>query len=148
MFLSHRNSKILLAGVLSAALISGFVVATSAAAASSPIIKVTPAKSLKSGQKIKVSGSGFTPKDGVYIVECLANAQGQAECDTLGAVPATIDAKGKLLPTVFVVATGKIGSKTCGTTKADANACDISVGNMTGGDSATKAISFLIKKKK
>lgn len=148
MFLSYRNSKILFVGVLCATLVSGFVISTTASAATSPIIKVTPAKALKNGQKIQVSGSGFTPKDGVYIVECLANAQGQAECNTAGAVPATIDAMGKLHATPFVVVTGKIGSKTCGTTKADANACDISVGNMSGGDSTTKAISFSVKNKK
>ncbi len=146
MFLSHRNSKLLLAGVLSLTLVSGFVIATTASATNSPVIKVTPAKALKNGQKIKVSGSGFTPKDNVYIVECLANAKGQAECNTAGAIPATIDAKGKLHPTIFVVATGKIGSETCGTKKADAKACDISVGNITGGDSTTTAISFFVKK--
>ena len=146
MFLSYRNSKILLAGILSATLVSGFVISTTASAATSPVIKVTPAKALKNGQKIKISGSGFTPKDGVFIVECLTNALGQAECNTAGAVPATIDAKGKLPATVFTAITGKIGSKTCGTSKADANSCDISVGNMAGGDSTTKAISFTVKK--
>jgi len=148
MFLSNRNSKIIYASLLSISLISGFIISTSASATSSPVIKVAPAKALKNGQKITVTGSGFVPKDSVYIVECLANAQGQADCNTAGAVPATIDAKGKLHATAFVVATGKIGSKTCGTTKADANACDISVGNATGGDSTTKAISFAVKSKK
>lgn len=147
MFLSTRNSKILLAGILSTALIGGFVIANSASAASSPVIKVTPAKSLKNNQKVKVSGSGFTPKDSVFIVECLSKAQGQADCNSLAAVPATIDSKGKLRPTYFTVITGKIGSKTCGTSKVDANACDISVGNMSGGDSTTMAISFFVKKK-
>lgn len=146
MFLSNRNSKIIYTSVLSVSLISGFITSTSASAAGSPVIKVAPAKALKNGQKIQVTGSGFMPKDSVYIVECLVNAKGQADCNTAGAVPATIDAKGKLHATAFAVATGTIGSKTCGTKKADANACDISVGNATGGDSTTKAISFAVKK--
>ena len=146
MFLSNRNSKILYASVLSAALISGFITITSASAASSPVIKVAPAKALKNGQKIMISGSGFTPNDNVYVIECLANAKGQADCNTIGAVPATIDAKGKLHATAFAVATGTIGSKKCGTTKANASACDISVGNATGGDSTVGAISFAVKK--
>ncbi len=146
MFFSNRNSKIIYAAVLSSALISGLVIAGSASAAKSPVVKVAPAKSLKNGQKIQVSGSGFAPKDSVYIVECLAKATGQGDCNTLGATPATIDAKGVLHATAFTVITGSIGSKTCGTTKANANACDISVGNATGGDSGTAAISFVVKK--
>ena len=146
MLLSNLNSKKIIAAILSATLISGFVITTSASAAGSPTIKVAPAKALKNGQKIQISGSGFTPKDSVYIVECLANAKGQADCNTAGAVPATIDAKGKLHATAFAVATGTIGSKACGTTKANANGCDISVGNATGGDSTVGAISFAVKK--
>ena len=146
MFLSNRNSKKIIAAVLSATLISGFVIITSASAAGSPTIKVAPAKALKNGQKVQVSGSGFTPNDNVYIIECLANAKGQADCNTAGAVPAAIDAKGKLHATSFAVATGTIGAKLCGTTKANANGCDISVGNATGGDSTTGAISFSVKK--
>ena len=147
MFLSNRNSKILYAAVLSAILVSGLIIANPASATASPVLKVAPAKALKNGQKIQVSGSGFTPNDSVYIIECLANAKGQADCNTAGAVPASIDAKGKLHATAFAVATGTIGTKMCGTTKANANACDISVGNATGGDSTTKAISFVVKGK-
>jgi hypothetical protein len=147
MFLSNRNSKIIYASILSTILVSGLVIANPASAAKAPVIKVTPAKALKNGQKITVSGSGFTPKDSVYIVECLAKATGQADCNTLGATPATIDAKGKLPSTSFTVVTGAIGTKTCGTSKANANACDISVGNPTGGDSTTGAISFVVKGK-
>ena len=146
MFFSSRTTKVIYASVLSAALVSGFIITTSASAAASPVLKVSPAKALKNGQKIVISGSGFTPKDNVYIIECLVSAKGQADCNTAGAVPATIDAKGKLPTTSFAVAAGTIGSKTCGTTKANANGCDISVGNATGGDSTTKAISFAVKK--
>ena len=53
MFLSYRNSKILLAGILSATLVSGFVISTTASAATSPVIKVTPAKALKNGQVLR-----------------------------------------------------------------------------------------------
>ena len=148
MTLTNRKAKALFALMLTSSLISGFVATNSASAAATPVIKVTPAKALKNGQKIMVSGTGFTPNDSVYIIQCLTNAKGQADCNTMGATPATIDAKGKLKATAFVVATGTIGTKKCGTTKADANACDISVGNATGGDSTTGAISFAVKAKK
>ena len=148
MSLSNRNTRLLFSLLISSSLVAGFIVANPASAAASPVIKVTPSKSLKNGQKIKVSGTGFTPKDSVYIVECLTNAKGQADCNSLGAVPATVDSRGMLPATSFTVTTGAIGAKTCGTSKADANACDISVGNVSGGDSTTGAISFAVKAKK
>ena len=148
MFSSTRASKVVLAAVLASSLVGGVVMASSATAAGSPTIKITPAKGLKNGQKVTVTGSGFTPKDNVYIVECLKNSTGQADCNALGAVPAVITAKGKLPATSFTVATGTIGPKTCGTSKADANGCNISVGNPSGADSTTTGISFVVPGKK
>ena len=145
---SNRKTKNLLTGVLSIILISSFVTPNLASAAGKPSIKVSPAKGLKNNQSIQISGSGFTPKDSLYIVQCLVTAKGQADCNTAGAVPTTVDASGKFTKTAFVVVTGKIGTKTCGTSKADAKNCDISVGNITGGDSTALPISFAIKGKK
>ena len=147
MFLTNRNSKIFMAAILSSVLVSGVVIANPANAAG-PVIKVTPAKALKNGDKVTVSGTGFTPNDSVYVIQCLTTAKGQADCAMSTLVPVVIDAKGKLAKTTFTVATGTVGSKTCGTSKADANSCDVSVGNATGGDSTTAAISFAVKAKK
>ena len=141
-----KNKKIKLIGssILISALVSGVILGTTANAA--PVIKITPAKGLKNGQKVTVTGKGFTPKDNVFVLECTNSAKGEADCDITGAVPAKIDAKGNLPKVVFTVSTGNIGTMTCGTSKKDAAACDISVGNITGGDSTTGAIVFTVSK--
>jgi len=104
---------------------------------------VTPSKGLTNGETVKVSGSGFTPNDSVFILECLANATGQSGCAITGIpTPISITAKGVLPTTTFKVATGTIGTGTCGTTAANASACAISVGNASGGDTMGAVISF------
>lgn len=106
-------------------------------------LSVTPSTGLTNGQSVKVSGSGFTPHDSVFVLECLANATGQSGCDIQGIpTPITITASGTLPVTTFKVVTGHIGSGTCGTTAANASACAISVGNVSGGDTAGKVITF------
>jgi hypothetical protein len=108
------------------------------------VLVVTPSTGLSNGEKVKVSGSGFTPKDSIYIVECLANASGQNGCQLPTSIPTplTITAKGVLPTTTFTVSTGTIGSGKCGTTAANAAACAISAGNATGGDTAQAVIKF------
>ncbi len=106
-------------------------------------LSVTPSTGLSNGQSVKVSGSGFTPHDSVFILECLANATGQSGCNIQGIpTPITITAAGTLPVTTFKVVTGHIGTGTCGTTAANASACAISVGNASGGDTAAKVITF------
>ena len=53
-----------------------------------------------------VSGTGFKPKDKVYITECQATAKGEAGCDILTATPVKITAAGVLPKTKFKVVTG------------------------------------------
>ena len=114
------------AGVVSAA--SNKV--TPKAASKSPTLTVTPSTGLSNGASVKVSGTGFTPHDSVFILECLANAKGQAGCNIQGFPTSVKISAGGVLPvTVFKVATGRIGTGTCGTTAANASACAISVGN-------------------
>jgi len=106
-------------------------------------LTVMPSTGLTNGQSVKVSGSGFTPHDSVFILECLANATGQSGCNIQGIpMSVTITASGTLPVTTFKVATGHIGTGTCGTTAANASACAISVGNASGGDTAVKVITF------
>jgi hypothetical protein len=134
--------------IVSSGLIAGAVTSgAGATAAKTPKLVVTPSGGLRNGQVVKVSGSGFKAHDQVFIVECLATAQGQAQCATLGATLATISAKGLLASTKFKVATGKIGNGKCGTTTANLKSCAISVGNISGGDSATARIYFIAPKK-
>ena len=103
---------------------------------------VTPSTNLTKGQKVSVSGSGFTPNDQVYLVECLLKATGQNGCDVATATPVTITAKGVLPPTAFSVVTGVVGSGTCGTNASNLKACALSAGNASGGDSAVAPIVF------
>jgi hypothetical protein len=108
----------------------------------SPTLVVTPNVNLTKGETVTFSGTGFTPNDEVYLVECLANAGGSSGCDTATAAPVTISAEGVLPSTKFSVLTGKIGSGTCGTTASNLKSCAVSAGNASGGDSAVAPITF------
>jgi hypothetical protein len=96
---------------------------------------------------VYVSGTGFKPKDTVYITECQVTAKGEAGCDIFLATPVTISAAGVLPRTKFKVATGVIGNGKCGTVTANLKKCAVSAGNASGGDSAVFKISFAAPKK-
>ena len=121
---------------------SGLVSVASASATTVPKLVVTPSTNLHNGETVHVSGSGFTPGDSVYLVECLATAKGEAGCKIQNAKGVTISATGRLAKTAFKVSTGKIGNGKCGTTKNNLRACAMSAGNITGGDSAVGRIAF------
>lgn len=105
-------------------------------------VKATPSTNLHSGQRVTVTGSGFTPGDHVYVIECLRTATGQKGCDVATLKAVTVSSSGRLPSTAFKVVTGKIGNGRCGTSAATANKCDISVGNAAGKDAAKAPISF------
>ncbi|MHB2029466.1 MAG: neocarzinostatin apoprotein domain-containing protein [Acidimicrobiales bacterium] len=127
---------------------SGAIGVTGASAAPKPHLVVAPSANLRNGEIVRVYGAGFKPKDTVYIVECLAQAKGAAQCDTLSALPAKITVKGLLPAMRFKVHTGKIGDGTCGTTPRNLKDCSVSVGNISGGDSAVFRIAFKGRVKK
>lgn len=142
-----RTSTVLVALALATAGI-GWLGATVASASSGPHVVVTPSVHLHNKQVVHVHGSGFTPGDSVYIVECLRNAKGQGQCyvpTSLAQLPkaVTITASGALPNTRFVVRTGKIGSGTCGTTAKNLARCDVSVGTATGTDTGSADITFI-----
>jgi len=139
---SRRSSRLLASFTLLFAVVLSASAPTLASAKSRPKVIVTPSHSLRAGQTVKVAGHGFTPGDGVYIVECMASATDSTGCDIATAIPATITAKGALAPTKFKIVTGVVGNGTCGTTKANLKQCAISVGNVTGGDSGVARITF------
>ena len=118
-----------------------------AGATTKPHLVVSPSRSLTNKKIIKVSGTGFKAKDQVYITECQVTAKGQAGCDINLAIAVEISATGVLPLTRFKVATGVIGNGKCGTTAANLWKCAISVGNFSGGDTASARISFLLPKK-
>ena len=106
------------------------------------ILVVTPATGLSNGEAVKVTGSGFTPNDQLYLIECLASSTNQAGCDVASATPVTVSSKGTLPLTSFTVITGTIGNGKCGTTSANADACAVNAGNPSGGDSSQGLIKF------
>lgn len=122
------------------------VMATGVSAAKKPVprLVVVPSGRLRNKETVRVRGSNFVPKDTVYLVECLATAKGQGNCDLATATAVTINAKGQLPWTTFTVVTGTIGNGTCGTTRANAKACELSVGNVRAEDTASTRITFVV----
>lgn len=118
-----------------------------AGAAAKPKLVVTPTTGLSNKKYVMVSGTGFKPKDTVYITECQATAKGQAQCDINTAVPVTISSTGVLAKTKFQVVTGRIGTGKCGTAASNLKKCAVSVGNIAGKDTATVDIVFALPKK-
>jgi hypothetical protein len=148
---SRNVVRVALCATLGIALSSGLSVAA-ASAAGGPKLTVTPSTNLRNGEKVKVSGTGFKPGDSVYIVECLDTAKGESNCNILNTVPATISKSGVLPKSNFKVTTGKIGSGkgagSCGTAASNVKDCAVSVGNISGGDSAVFRIAFKAPAKK
>ena len=134
------------AALLSTVVTSGLV-NVSGAAAVTPKLRVTPSTGLTNHKTVTVSGTGFKPKDMVYVTECQATAKGEAGCDIATATPVKISAKGVLPKTKFKVVTGKVGNGKCGTATSNLKKCAVSAGNVTGGDSAVFKIVFAAPKK-
>ncbi len=135
--------------VVSGAVLAGVVVfgaISGGAVTRGPRVIVRPSTGLRNHEVVRVSGSGFKPHDAVFLVECLATARGQGQCDIATATPATITAKGILRVTRFRVHTGKVGSGACGTSVKNARACAISVGNASGKDTGSARIAFVVRR--
>ena len=147
--ISTRTIRVVaVAAVLSTGILtSGLVSAVGAGAAATPKLVVTPSTGLTNHKIVTVSGTGFKPKDNVYITECQANAKGEAGCDIFTALPAKISAKGVLAKTKFKLVTGTVGNGKCGTVTSNLKKCAVSVGNASGGDSAVFKIVFAAPKK-
>src|SRR5665213_4022209 len=91
-------------------LASGVVNISSASAVGGPKVVVSPAKNLRNGEVVHVTGSGFKAGDTVYLVECLAKAKGQSGCLVTGIPPyATITAEGLLKRATFQADSPKAG---------------------------------------
>jgi len=147
--ISTRTIRVVaVAALLSTGIVtSGLINVGGAGAAATPKLVVTPSTGLKNHSSVTVSGTGFKPKDSVYITECQANAKGEAGCNIDTAVPVTITSKGLLPKTKFKVITGTIGNGKCGTAASNLKKCAVSAGNVSGGDSAVFKITFAAPKK-
>jgi hypothetical protein len=108
------------------------VTATSSAPAPSghQKVTVTPATGLKSGQKVLVKASGFSPAESMVVTECAAKgaATGPGDCDLNGMQSVTSDASGRV-KVDLTVTKGPFGANNivCG----PARACLISVTQAT-----------------
>jgi hypothetical protein len=109
-----------------------------------PTVTATPATGLKAGGVVVITGSNFTAGLSVYAIECLASATSAAGCDTATAAPIVVGTDGTLPSTTFKVATGTIGTGSCGTTAANAKDCVINVATATGTDAGTTPIAFAV----
>ena len=127
-------------------LTSGLVNIASANATTIPKLVVTPFTGLTNHKIVYVSGTGFKPKDNVYITECQVTAKGEAGCDIYTAIPVKITSRGVLPRTKFKVVTGTVGNGKCGTVATNLRKCAVSAGNVTGGDSAVFKIVFALPK--
>jgi len=147
---SMRNVRVALsvATLAFGAISTGAVGVATATAAGKPHLVVKPASGLKNGSVLKVTGSGFKPKDQLIIVECLRTSTGQAGCkvDITKLVTVIVSAKGTVPPTTFKVSTGTIGGGTCGTKATNIAKCEVSAGNASGGDTASAPIVFALPK--
>ncbi len=136
--------KRILSGVAAMAMVAGGlalfgVASVSAATSYTPTITVSPNTDLTNGEQVTITGSGFMPDESSLIaVECIATATTAAGCNTTTFAPVGIDSSGNLVSLTFDVATGPIGTGTCGTSAADA-ICAISVGSSATGEVAAFA---------
>lgn len=91
---------------------------------------MTPATGLKSGQKVLVQASGFSPGESLVVTECAAKstATGPGDCNLNGMQSVTADASGQV-KVDFTVSKGPFGANNivCG----PAQACLISVTQAT-----------------
>jgi hypothetical protein len=115
------------------------------AAASAGTLRVTPDSGLRAGEVVLVSGTGFTPRDQLFLVECLASAGSQSGCATATATLVRASSTGSFTATRFRTHVGQIGNGKCGTTTANAKNCAIDIGNANGGDTASAPISFKVR---
>jgi hypothetical protein len=120
--------------------------ATMAGAKTAPKLVVTPSVGLTNNKSVVVKGTGFKAHDQVYITECLRTAKGAAQCNIATAIPVNISAKGVLPATRFKVIVGLIGPSKCGTVASNLKSCAISVGNISGLDTASAPIVFTAPK--
>lgn len=137
--------RVAVVAVMSSALMFGGV-ATIAGAKTPPKLVVTPSSGLTNNKTVTVKGTGFKAHDQVYITECLRTAKGAAQCDTATAIPVNISAKGVLPATKFKVIAGRIGPSKCGTAASNLKKCAISVGNISGLDTASAPVIFAARK--
>jgi hypothetical protein len=145
-----RRISAVAVAVLTVGLTIGAVGTLSASAkkAPKPKLSVSVTKALVNDQVVSVSGSNMTPKDQIYVLECVIGetSTSGSGCNLNNLVgPETVTSGGTIGPVNFTVKTGPIGTQggTCGTSKKDFKKCDISAGDEAGGDAVAVKIQFV-----
>ena len=105
-------------------------------------IAVSPSTGLRAGDPLSVSGSGFPAHQPVLIAECAIGATSLAQCDRASAKTVLAQASGVLPATVMIAATGKFGTRTCGTTVHDLAGCEVHVSNGTFAHATIVSLTF------
>jgi hypothetical protein len=128
------------------AMILGGVAAMGAATASAagPTITITPNTALTNGESVSIVGSGYTPADSLFALECLATATSVTGCDTGTAVPVTASSTGTFTQAFNVKSETSIGGSSCGTTATDLSNCIIEVANTGDTDAGAAPITFAV----
>jgi hypothetical protein len=132
-------------GVTTMTMALGMVATIGVGSASAAVaIQASPSSGLTNNQVVTVTGSGFTPNEPLYVIECLATATDQTGCDTSTVSLTQTSAQGTI-SLKFPVATGQIANgKTCGTAASDLTACVINVATAQGTDTAATPITFAL----
>jgi Neocarzinostatin family len=118
--------------------------AATQAHAAGAAVTLSASTSLTNGEKITVSGTGFTPNAGVSILVCSAipsAATPPPECDITNVAAAATDGSGAFAATDFTVKAGAIGNGTC-PGKAPADQCYLAVSDQTQAGTVLTPIGF------
>lgn len=104
--------------------------ALSTSASAAPSLSVSPSSALSDGQKVTVSGSGYTPGSTIVLLQCDADKPQGTACDKPGLVAATADAQGgiKVTFTVHKKFTGSDLSGGGATSKVDCSSGHCTIG--------------------
>jgi len=126
-------------GVAVAAVGLPIVGATTANAAATPALTVTPNVGLTDGGSVTVSGTGYDADDGqiVYVLECSGTA-GESDCDISNLATATVGGDGTF-STAFTTHTGTFGDGGC---VVGGTECTIAASDISQVAYATASISF------
>jgi hypothetical protein len=106
-------------------------------------ITVRPAQALRDGQRVRVTGAGFTPGEALQVIQCADKGRrtGPGDCDLAGMLTVTADAGGRVVVSL-VVTRGPFGSNgiVCGVRQG----CLVSVtqASLSPSEEADARISF------
>jgi heat shock protein HslJ len=108
-----------------------------------PSISVRPSRALTDRQKVRVSGSGFTPNEALQVIECAQKglATGPGDCNLTGMLSATSDESGRV-SAVLVVLRGPFGSNNIVCSKSQQCLISVTQASLSPTEEADAVIEF------